>query len=1030
MIALPVIFSLIFFSSFVGYAFFGFYILNYDDETMRKRVLFSLCIAMCIWSFGFSIANSAPDYETALFWRRFSAMGWGSAYSFLLHFILILTGKSQVLEKKYRLFLIYCPVFINLLIFSFYSPIANNQYLLYYTAFGWVNHSLNNAWDFYFNLYYLVYTLLSIGLIINWGYGDNPKRGKASRLLFLSFAIALALGTATDILLNTYNTGTAPQMAPFIILIPIGAILYSIQHYDLMKPKTMTTPAIEGEILSQANYQKIYDYLTLFFLVGGSFDFALSFFILQSDFVTSLLFALGLYLLGMVIYSLKHAKIQKDHRDLFTVLILAGTLLALNFKYINFAFTTIWAAPAIAIILLIPFHKNKYLKLFGILSLLIMLLVAITTPSLTIQITTLDHFIQFIVFLSFLTMAMFINRIFLIRLAQNEKQVRIQKLVSQISSDLINTNQLNYQEKVRNLLELCGRQYQVERANLCLFSADMKCIDHAFEWCDEGVEPTIGKLGSVETRAIPWFVAQICNSSGICIPNVETLPPEAVIEKEIFKNYQIESLLSVPVSSNDQILGFLRFDSVSQSQVWREETLEILSIISNILADALVKINAEKEINNLAFYDGLTGLPNRMLFKDRLVKAIDSAQRDESYIGVIFLDLDGFKAINDSLGHDAGDELLKIIAARLAACVRKQDTVCRFGGDEYLIMLPHITDSNDIHPLSSAIMDTFREPMTIKAQEFFVTASAGVALYPIDGNEADLLIKNADLAMYTSKEQGKNKYTLCSPLLREDVMTKMKLTNAFYRALERDQLELYYLPQLTAETEAIVGIEALIRWHHPEMGIITPEVFMPMVEQHASLIGPIGKWVLTTACRQCQSWHAAGLFPIRIAVKLSAAQFNDPDLVTCVRKALEESGIDPHTLELEITERVALKSKVNAVSIMNELRSLGVTIAIDHFGIEYSSLNRLKLLPIDRIKMDTSFVRGLGSDSKDEAIARIIIQLAKNLELKVTAEGVETKSQFLFLKNESCDEVQGYYFYRPMPPEIAELVLFPHTNMK
>ncbi|MBC3796142.1 EAL domain-containing protein [Acetobacterium tundrae] len=1014
-------FSLIFYFSFMAYLYFGFYILKNDDVPMRKWIFFALCITLSIWAFGFSMANSAPDYDTALFWRRFSALGWGSMYSFLLHFILILTNRTKWLRKKWLTILIYLPMLINIIAFSLYNPIATNQYNLHYSPYGWINQSINNSWDLFFNVYYITYTLFSIGLIIIWGLKSDKKGRMSALLLFLTISIALILGSATDILLNTYITSTAPQMAPVIILIPIGAIFYSIRHYDLMKPDITISATSEGEILNNVNYTQIYKFLSFFYLIGGGLDFAASYFIFHVNFGSTLLFSAFLCSLGLALIGLNHSPIQAKNKDLIMVYILALTVPILAFKYINYTFITIWAAPVIFIILLIPFRNGPYLRIFGTIILSTMALVSIKIPSITIHMDMLDHLMHFLLVFLFLAMAFYVNRIFLQRLEENERQVRFQKMVSQISSDLITSNQLNYQEKVQNLLKLCGKQYQVDRSYLCLFSADMKTISYAYEWCNDGIEPSVGKVETIHTSAVPWFVSQISNNSNLYIPNLETLPPEAITEKALLQSHQIKSVLSIPVITNDQILGFLGFDSMENPHVWGEDSPDLLIVISNILADALAKINAEKEISYLAFYDALTGLPNRTLFRDRLTEAIYSAQRAETFIGIIFLDLDAFKSVNDTMGHNAGDELLIKVAQRLTGCVRKQDTVCRFGGDEYLIMLPNITVGNDIPQMSEMIMNSFKNPFKIKNQEFFITASAGVALYPIDGDEPDMLIKNADLAMYTSKDQGKNKYTLCSPLLKEDIQLKMKLTNALYRALERHELVLYYQPQLSVETNTIIGIEALIRWNHPELGLILPETFIPLAEQHSSLIGPIGEWLLMTACKQNKIWHSMGIPPFRMAVSLSGEQFLNSNLLSTIKQVIIETGIPPETLELEITESIALKGKVN---VMNELRVMGITIAIDHFGIEYSSLNRLKTLPIDRIKMDPAFVHGIGNKTKDEAIAKIIIQLANNLGLAVIAEGVETESQLAFLKAEHCDEVQGFYFYNPMTAdEISSILL-------
>lgn len=444
----------------------------------------------------------------------------------------------------------------------------------------------------------------------------------------------------------------------------------------------------------------------------------------------------------------------------------------------------------------------------------------------------------------------------------------------------------------------------------------------------------------------------------------------------------------------------------------------ILTCISDINEISLMK----KKLHHMAFYDTLTGLPNRSLFSDRLDKQIQVSKRTEMLIGVIFIDLDSFKEINDTMGHESGDEVLKEIAKRLVTLLRKQDTVARFGGDEFLIMITNILQKKDLENIVSQIMKLFKEPITVKGQEFFVTASAGISIYPLDGDEPEILIKNADMVMYLSKKQGKNTSSFCTAELKEDVMLKMKLTNSLYRAQERNELEVFWQPQICVPTNKIIGLEALIRWNHPELGIIMPANFICLAEQ-TGIILQIGEWVLRTACKQSMAWQSLGIPPVRIAVNLSAEQFRQADLVKTVQSALMESGLPAELLELEITESVAIKSSSNIIPTLIELKKLGVSISIDDFGMEYSSLNRLKMMPVDRIKMDMCFVNSISKSSKDDSIVKVIIQLAKNLDIKVIAEGVETKSQLDFLVKEVCDEVQGNYFYGAMQSNEIELLL-------
>jgi len=431
---------------------------------------------------------------------------------------------------------------------------------------------------------------------------------------------------------------------------------------------------------------------------------------------------------------------------------------------------------------------------------------------------------------------------------------------------------------------------------------------------------------------------------------------------------------------------------------------------------------SEVKIKYLAYHDHLTGLPNRLFLSEQLNHAISLASRMEKMIATMFLDLDDFKMINDTMGHDIGDELLVEVSKRLVNTLRKCDIVARIGGDEFIILIENVENIDYINIISKKIIECFNKPFRLNGQECFVTTSLGIAIYPVDGENAEVLIKNADISMYKAKGSGKNKYVLCTPVMKTTIIETMKMTNFLHRALIRNELELYYQPQVSCTSNEIVGLEALIRWNHPELGMILPGEFIPIAEQ-TGLIIPIGDWVLRTACKQNKMWQDAGLPRIRIGVNLSAKQFQNDHLVNDVDAIIRETGLDYKYLELEITESAAMKGKGDIVETLKTFRKLGIHIAIDDFGTEYSSLNYLKQLPADRIKIPMTFIRGIDVNTEDSAITKAIIILAKNMGLGVIAEGVETKKQLNFLNQIMCDEIQGFYYFKPMPVNEVEKIL-------
>lgn len=454
-----------------------------------------------------------------------------------------------------------------------------------------------------------------------------------------------------------------------------------------------------------------------------------------------------------------------------------------------------------------------------------------------------------------------------------------------------------------------------------------------------------------------------------------------------------------------------------------ERTKELNAANIELKNEIKSRIEMESEIRKLAFYDHLTGLPNRRLFNDYLNRKIHESQRNQLPLSVLFLDLDSFKLINDSLGHALGDELISQVAQRLSQTLRISDTISRIGGDEFLIMIQNTINEKTSEIIAGKILEAFRRPFNLDGYEVYITASIGIAIYPIDGEDGDTLIKNADIAMYRAKEKGKNNYEICTPKLKTNLIEIMKLTNYLYRAIEKNEMELYYQPQVDINTGDIVGLEALARWNHPELGKVLSGEFIPIAEK-TGLIVPIGEWVLKTACRMNKDWQDKGYMAVPVAVNMSIKQFMDVRIIDKISAILHETGLEPKYLELEITEGVIMKEVETISSTLEQLKHMGVRISIDDFGTEYSSLNYLKRLPIDRLKIAMTFVQGIAVNRKDEAIIKAIIALANNLEIRTIAEGVENIYQMEFLRNAKCDFVQGYYMYKPVNArEIGELFI-------
>lgn len=425
---------------------------------------------------------------------------------------------------------------------------------------------------------------------------------------------------------------------------------------------------------------------------------------------------------------------------------------------------------------------------------------------------------------------------------------------------------------------------------------------------------------------------------------------------------------------------------------------------------------AEEQIRHMAQHDALTGLPNRMLLHDRTGQAIAQAQRNRGMLAVLFIDLDRFKTVNDSLGHAIGDRLLKAIAGRLVACMRGSDTIARIGGDEFVVVLGDLDQPEDARHVAQKLLDSLSEPVTIDRHELKVTPSIGICAYPHDGRDVETLMRNADTAMYHAKQMGRNNYQFFTQAMNDAAQRRLAVENDLRHALERGEFLLHFQPQLDLRTGGIVGLEALVRWRHPQRGLVPPSEFIPAAEE-TGLIGPIGEWVLREACSQARAWRDAGHAQLQVAVNCSAPQFQREGFVEAVRRVLDATGLPPERLDLEITETVIVHHSEEVIARFQALDDMGVRIAIDDFGIGYSSLSYLKRFAVHQLKIDQSFVRDIHSDPDDAAIVSAIIAIAHSLGLEVVAEGVETAEQLAFLRALGCDAAQGYYFSKPLPAD-------------
>ena len=519
-------------------------------------------------------------------------------------------------------------------------------------------------------------------------------------------------------------------------------------------------------------------------------------------------------------------------------------------------------------------------------------------------------------------------------------------------------------------------------------------------------------------------------SSGTAVYRREAVVVADVMTDPLWQDYRghavelgFRSCWSTPILSHrGEVVGIFAMHAKEPREPTEAE-MSLVNVATRIAGIAIERKLAEDHIHFMANHDALTGLPNRTLLEDRLSQAILHARRYDRWVTVLFVDLDNFKIVNDSLGHNAGDELLKTVAKRMVGCVRATDTVVRLGGDEFVVVFSDQPKNADaISETVQKIQSAIAEPVYLEGHDLRVTSSIGIANYPDDGIGSDALLANADAAMYRAKDVGRDNFQFYTPELNGKVHGKLLLQEELRNAVARSEFVLHYQPQVDLRTGRMFAVEALVRWNHPKLGIVPPMKFIPLTEE-TGLIVPIGDWVLREACLQNKAWQNAGLPPMVVSVNVSARQFRERDLVSRVASALKESGLEARYLELELTESLIMKDIELAVATMKELQGLGLQLSIDDFGTGYSSLSALKAFPVARLKIDKSFIDGLLADENDRAVAAAVISLGQTLNLRVIAEGVETEAQAAFLRRINCDEMQGYLFSKPLPAHGIEQLL-------
>ncbi|HSV32338.1 MAG TPA: diguanylate cyclase, partial [Atribacteraceae bacterium] len=879
--SLPDILSFIFLVTSAAYFFYGVMVFSYNGRSTMHRVLFCSFLCLSWWAFTFTIANTAPDTETALLWRRLASAGWGIYYSLFLHYILILTEKNALLQKYWLYLLLYLPAALNVFLYGIYDQTARASYHLLKTPLGWVNIAGVRALDMAHFVSYIGFTLAGIILLFHWGLTAQERaKRKIALLIGGSALLALIIGTLTEHLLSAFFQINFPQVAPIVIIIPAVAMFYCIRHYGLMRQRPKERAPAENQLLSEYAQAGLFLYLTLASFFGGLIGFAALFFTNQASLAVTLVFSAVFMVAGIIIYVTRYLSLKADLKDTVVGVTLAVTLPVLTVLIYEFTTAYSWTLPVIFVLIAIIFSNKRIIVLMGISVIFSLIWSWVNTPVLPVTFTGADHAVRMVTMAVMFSIVLYVNHIFKQAITESQEKANREKLLSEIASALMTVNDGNIEAKIKEVLAVWGRHLQADCLDIFFLDDGQRTVKNAYQWCGN-TAPSSAENEEIFAAAVGlsrfWGEGDPGSAEVNALAGSET-------ESQWAEKIKAGLLTIIPLKSAEQLIGIVAIEKSAGKSGWKEEQRNICHIVARMVTDVWLKIEADRKIKYEAYYDSLTGLPNRRYFTDRLSQAIDMAMRTDKLVGVLFIDIDSFKSVNDAMGHADGDLFLQQVGQRMQKSVREYDLVARFGGDEFLIMVPQADDSTSIERVAAKVLENLKAPMAVREQKFFISVNIGAAVFPTDGDEPNALLKNADIAMYASKEIGKNRHALCSAAMKKETHANFTLTNDLRWALERNELFLHYQPQLKTATEEIIGVEALLRWRHPRLGTIAPSVFIPLAEKSGQ-ISNIGSWTIKQASIQNKIWQKAGLKPISVAVNLSLGQFLDANLVKVVQNS-------------------------------------------------------------------------------------------------------------------------------------------------
>ena len=984
------------------YMIFGAITIRNNTKSKVNRLFLLLACSLAIWSFAYSISNSAPTAEVSTFWRTFSVFGWGGFSSILLHFVLVLTKAESRLNRRSILALLYLPALINIILFGPFGYLVEKQYVMVQTDYGWLNVAPMYAAGIWLNSYYFVFSLVTLILLIRWWRkmeSHTPEKRYARNFLLsimLLFFIEFFLEALPDLLEKKFF----PKIPVIFLLIPTVMLFLVLRKFGLLtdrQRKTYSLSEIQKNL--DADRVRLFPTVTTIFLIGGTVSFFIGYFGMKGKLENELLLAAILFLIGIFVRFVPF--ITKNHTIQNIIFLVINTLgmLFIMIRNTETGGLTLWSIYILFLLLTVILDDKINAFVFTVICALVQVIFWTAYPEVNVTIDGNEYLTRiFIIILSYFIVR-YLTTEYASKVKDYRRFAREQEVLERISSSFISINRENAKKKIDEMLEMADEILEFSHAYVVEFDKDYEdamILNTCVKDLESGSFPFRPGM-KVKSATLPMIKPLIDQDMPMICENITNISAdEGGEQRGFFLSRGIQSFIALPIKVDQEIQGIIVVEYKDLIDIDQAEgRLYLLKILVNILADARKKLLYETRLYNFAYFDETTKLANRSMLKIGLDQIILNRKGPEK-IAVLDIEIENLRMINDTFGHSVGEQIIIESALILENIFKGSCDIARSSEGNFVVVLPTVENIRQIEECTKRILDSFSRPISAATgiEALFVVVGIGISVYPDNGKDADTLLRNANLAGYEAKNVSE-KIGFYTERLENQIAENTLLTNRLFNSLQNEEFFLEYQPQISCVTGKTVGVEALLRWKTDSNERVLPDRFIPILEQ-TGLIYDIGLWVLSQALQEHNRLITKGLPPLRFAINLSVGQFREERLVPDFTKIIEESGVDPKYIELEITESLFSENPEEISEKLYTLKDLGLSIAIDDFGKGYSSLSRLNLIPFDRIKIDKDMIKYVNLKTKRVPITEVVILLAKAFNASITAEGWKPKNKRIF----------------------------------